>query len=149
MKKLILGVVSTLSATAWLLTYRTSTAGPLPSGVQSMPGSTTQAVSHGGLVRVDPARGPVTKVTGAAVATRWGPVQVQLDVQRGDIVGVTLLQQPHDNAMDVFLANRSIPTLIKETLTAQSAHIDMATGATYTSTGYIASLQSALDQMKQ
>ena len=70
---------------------------------------------------------------------------MQLQIQRGDIVGVTLLQQPHDNAMDVFLANRSVPKLIQETLQAQSAHIDMVTGATFTSTGYLTSLQSALD----
>jgi uncharacterized protein with FMN-binding domain len=40
----------------------------------------------------------------------------------------------------------AIPKLINETLTAQSAHIDAVSGASYTSEGYIQSLQSALDK---
>ncbi len=35
---------------------------------------------------------------------------------------------------------------MKETTTQQSAQIDMVSGATYTSQGYLQSLQSALDQ---
>jgi uncharacterized protein with FMN-binding domain len=40
----------------------------------------------------------------------------------------------------------AIPTLKSETLVAQSAHINAVSGASYTSSGYIQSLQSALDQ---
>jgi uncharacterized protein with FMN-binding domain len=36
--------------------------------------------------------------------------------------------------------------LVKETISAQSADVDMVSGATVTSTGYLQSLQSALDQ---
>ena len=35
---------------------------------------------------------------------------------------------------------------MQETLSAQSADIDMVSGATVTATGYVESLQSALDQ---
>ena len=38
------------------------------------------------------------------------------------------------------------PMLRQESLTAQSARIDIVSGATYTSEGYAQSLQSALDQ---
>ncbi len=41
---------------------------------------------------------------------------------------------------------RQLPILIQNTLTAQNANIDMVSGATVTSTGYLQSLQSALDQ---
>lgn len=146
MKKLLLASVGTVAVTTWLFTYRTSTAGPLPAGTLASSGSATTPVASGGVLRPDPARGPVTQVKGDQVPTRWGPVRVQLDVQAGTIVRVTLLEQPHDNAMDVFIANRSVPKLIAETLAAQDAHIDMVTGATFTSTGYVASLQSALDR---
>ena len=36
--------------------------------------------------------------------------------------------------------------LLQETLSAQSSNIDTVSGATYTSEGYLQSLQSALDQ---
>jgi uncharacterized protein with FMN-binding domain len=42
--------------------------------------------------------------------------------------------------------SEAAPILLQETLTAQSAHIDTVSGATYTSDGYVQSLQSALDQ---
>ena len=46
---------------------------------------------------------------------------------------------------DLQLGQYAFPKLISETLTAQSAKIDAVSGATYTSAGYIRSLQSALD----
>jgi hypothetical protein len=145
MKRIVLWLMSTLSAVVWLFNYRTSTAGPLAtaagpssSGGQGPVDGTAQGPS--------PSNGPITRVAGAAVNTRWGPVQVQLEIQKGKIVGVDLLQQPSDNAMDTFIGNRSVPVLIKETIAAQSAKIDMVTGATFTSTGYLKSLQSALDK---
>ncbi len=85
-------------------------------------------------------------VTGSVAQTQWGPVQVQLSVSNGSITKVTVLQYPNGNSRDVELANYSLPTLIRETMQSQSAQIDMVSGATYTSTGYIQSLQSALDQ---
>ena len=85
-------------------------------------------------------------MTGSVAQTQWGPVQVQLLISNGSITKVTVLQYPNGNSRDVELANYSLPTLIKETIQSQSAQIDMVSGATYTSTGYIQSLQSALDQ---
>jgi uncharacterized protein with FMN-binding domain len=45
----------------------------------------------------------------------------------------------------VSISDRAAPTLRQEALSAQSAQIDVVSGATYTSEGYIASLQSAID----
>ena len=85
-------------------------------------------------------------MTGAVAQTQWGPVQVQLTVRSGAITQVTVPQYPHSNGRDVEIANFSLPTLIQETIQSQSADIDMVSGATYTSDGYLRSLQSALDQ---
>jgi uncharacterized protein with FMN-binding domain len=76
----------------------------------------------------------------------WGPVQVQLTVSDSTITKVAILQYPDGNGRDLEIANYSLPILINETLKSQSAHIDMVSGATYTSTGYVQSLQSALDR---
>jgi uncharacterized protein with FMN-binding domain len=85
-------------------------------------------------------------VTGSVISTQWGPVQVQLAVKDGSITEVTVLQYPDGNSRDVEIAKYALPILIQETMKSQNASIDMVSGATYTSDGYIQSLQSALDQ---
>ena len=78
--------------------------------------------------------------------TRWGPVQVQITVAGGKITAVDVLQYPQGNGKDQQINARALPVLIQDTLTAQSAKIDMVSGATVTSDGYVQSLQSAIDQ---
>jgi len=85
-------------------------------------------------------------VTGDVAQTQWGPVQVQLVIENGTITDVKVLQYPSGNPRDVEINNYALPILIQETSQAQSAQIDMVSGATVTSTGYLQSLQSALDQ---
>ena len=62
------------------------------------------------------------------------------------ITNVTVLQSPSGNGRDIEINDNALPILVKETLAAQSASIDMVSGATVTSDGYLTSLQSALDQ---
>ncbi|MSZ76046.1 MAG: FMN-binding protein, partial [Actinobacteria bacterium] len=87
-----------------------------------------------------------TTYVGSAVQTRYGPVQVQLTVGGSQITGVDVLQYPNHDSRDAQINGYALPVLIQETLDAQSSSIDMVSGATYTSTGYQQSLQSALDQ---
>lgn len=86
-----------------------------------------------------------TTVTGQVAQTRWGPVQVQLLVRSGTISKVSVLQYPAGNPRDQEINAYALPILTQETLSAQSARIDMVSGATVTSDGYLQSLQSALD----
>ena len=92
------------------------------------------------------ASGSSRTVTGAVAQTEWGPVQVELVVKGGTITGVNVVQYPSGNSRDAEINNYALPILIRETTQAQSAQIDMVSGATVTSTGYLQSLQSALDQ---
>ena len=85
-------------------------------------------------------------VTGSVVETRWGPVQVQLSIAGGTISKVSVLQYPAGNPRDEEINAYALPILTQETVDAQSAQIDMISGATVTSDGYVRSLQSALDQ---
>ena len=84
-------------------------------------------------------------VTGNTVSTIYGPVQVQAVLRTSTIVGVNILRRPAETSMDLQIGQYAFPKLIGETLIAQSARIDTVSGATYTSGGYIQSLQSALD----
>ena len=72
---------------------------------------------------------------------------MQLMVRDGKIISVAVVQYPDGNERDQQINARALPILVHETITAQSANIDMVSGATVTSDGYLGSLQSALDQM--
>jgi uncharacterized protein with FMN-binding domain len=85
--------------------------------------------------------------TGNSVDTRWGPVQVKVSLSNGRITDITVLDAPANNPRDIEINDYALPVLKQETLSAQSAQIDTVSGATYTSEGYIGSLQSALDQL--
>ena len=84
--------------------------------------------------------------TGDSVPTRFGNVQVQVTVSGGQITDVTPLHLTDRDGRSVQISNRAAPILREEVLSAQSANVRMVSGATYTSEGYLNSLQSALDQ---
>ncbi|MFN8096898.1 MAG: FMN-binding protein [Dermatophilaceae bacterium] len=84
--------------------------------------------------------------TGDSVMTRWGLVQVAITVKDGRITKSEVVQVPWDNPRDQQINSYAVPILNQEVVTAQSSQIDMVSGATVTSDGYISSLQSAIDQ---
>ena len=85
-------------------------------------------------------------VTGAVENTAYGPMQVQITLAGQRITQVSVLQHTDSGAMSEQIDSFAIPKLTAETLAAQSARIDTVSGASYTSSGYIQSLQSALDK---
>jgi uncharacterized protein with FMN-binding domain len=169
MKKIVLWFMSTLTAVTLLFGYHTSTSSSAAataggnasaeapvsstgtsttSGTSSSPTGTSSsgAASNGAASSSAASSAATTTVTGTAADTRWGPVQVQITVSGGKVTAVTVLEQPDSNGRDQEINAQALPILVKETLSAQSAKIDMVSGATYTSEGYVTSLQSALDQ---
>ncbi len=86
-----------------------------------------------------------TTITGKVASTVYGPVQIQLVVKNSKIVKVAVLEQPTNTIHDIQIGEFAFPRLISETLAAQNAKIDAVSGASYTSAGYISSLQSAVD----
>lgn len=73
-------------------------------------------------------------------------MQVEITVAGGKVTDVSVVDYPDNNGKDQQINARALPVLVEETLDAQSADIDMVSGATVTSDGYVESLQSALDQ---
>ncbi|MFF8637741.1 FMN-binding protein [Streptomyces pilosus] len=86
-------------------------------------------------------------VTGDAVSTQYGAVQVRLTVNGGKITKAEAVQAPKGGQSDQ-VTSSSVPRLNRAAVTAQGAEIDTVSGATYTSTGYKKSLQSALDKAR-
>ncbi|GAA5065218.1 hypothetical protein GCM10023336_45880 [Streptomyces similanensis] len=89
--------------------------------------------------------GGTTTVTGDAVPTQYGDVQVRLTVSGGKVVKAEAVRAPKGGLSDQKTA-LAVPRLNREAVAAQSADIDAVSGATYTSGGYRRSLQSALDR---
>ena len=69
-------------------------------------------------------------------------------MKNGKITNATAVTYPQDNPRDQEINSYAIPQLNQEAMSAQSANIDVVSGATYTSQGYQQSLQSALDSVK-
>ena len=114
----------------------TSTSAGSSSGETSASSSGTASTTTSGALTYD----------GSVVSTRYGNVQVQITVEDGKVTKSIVLQVPWNDRKDQEINSRAVPTLNAETVQAQSADIDMVSGATYTSKGYIESLQAALDQ---
>ncbi|WP_380162512.1 FMN-binding protein [Kineococcus sp. R86509] len=133
--------MSTVTVLVLLFGYHTSTEGA---------SSTSTAVVSPAVAGTTSSSGTSTTAsatfTGSAADTRWGPVQVEITVADGEITAVDVVEYPSGNGRDQEINARALPTLVQETLSAQNASIDMVSGATVTSTGYLTSLQSALDQ---
>jgi uncharacterized protein with FMN-binding domain len=118
-------------------------AGAAASPAASAPASTgTSRASSSGTS----ASGTGTTVTGAAWPTIYGPVQVKITVAGGKITAATAVEYPLNTPRDQQINAYAIPQLNTETMAAGSAHVDTVSGATYTSQGYVGSLQSALDK---
>jgi uncharacterized protein with FMN-binding domain len=85
--------------------------------------------------------------TGNAYQFRFGIVQVAVTVEGDRIVDVQALQMPDGDRHSASISRQVEPMLRQSALAANSATIDVVSGATYTSTAYAYSLQSALDQL--
>ncbi|WP_033355598.1 FMN-binding protein [Kitasatospora aureofaciens] len=92
--------------------------------------------------------GATRKVSGDTVNTRYGPVQVQVTLAGSRITTVDVVKYPTQDRRDREINADALPVLNQEAISAQNAQIDAVSGATYTSDGYIRSLQSALDRAK-
>jgi uncharacterized protein with FMN-binding domain len=118
---------------------------PSPSGHGKAPGARKSGNAGGesGKSSAAPAR---RTVTGGTVTTPYGPVQVKVSLDGKKIVGIKAVQVPTDGERSLRIAEFAVPRLTHEALSVQSAQIDAVSGASYTSQGYMQSLQSALDR---
>ena len=85
-------------------------------------------------------------VTADAADTPYGPVQLQVTFSGKKISSINVLEYPTESFRDQQINSYALPILNQEAMAAQSAHIDVVSGATYTSDGYAQSLQSAIDK---
>lgn len=162
-----IALVTTAMALVLLFNFKTPDQAPLTGGIASTGGSpstpstatnggSTGTASSGGNGSTGTSATPSTAtgagsttgtetLTGDVVPSRYGNTQVQVTIANGKITSVTALQLPVGGRSGG-ISQYVEPILSTEALTAQSANIDIVSGATYTSEAYAQSLQSALDQ---
>jgi uncharacterized protein with FMN-binding domain len=150
LRRVILAIIATAVALFLLLSFKSHTQSAVSGAVavgsptpgDGSAGSASAGASAGATAGTS---GGVT-VTGAAWPTIYGPVQVRITVSGGKITAVNVPEYPTETQRDAQINAFAIPELNAETLAAGSAKIDSVSGATYTSGGYIGSLQNALDK---
>jgi uncharacterized protein with FMN-binding domain len=162
MRRAVLTFVATVAGLVLLLSYKShGNATLLRPGAFATPGRHDAAGAHPHATSTPrasaskrstssrtahtPTKATARTVTGQVADTPYGPVQLELTATGGHITDVRPLQLPQGSGRDIQIDNYAVPQLIQETLAAQSAQIDMVSGATYTSQGYLESLQSAID----
>ena len=82
--------------------------------------------------------------TGPRVDAYYGLVQVKAVVQNGQITDVQFLEYPNDRRTSQRINSIVMPYLQTEAIQAQSASVDVISGATLTSEAFAQSLQAAL-----
>ncbi|KFF97268.1 FMN-binding protein [Streptomyces scabiei] len=134
-RRTLLATAATVSGIVLLLSLKpASDAGSVQAGAAGGAPSAQGGVAAG-----------AQTLTGSAVTTDYGPVQVRITVNGGKITGAEAVQQP-SGGRSTQISGDAIPKLNQAAVAAGSADIDAVSGATYTSAGYKESLQSALDQ---
>jgi FMN-binding domain len=155
MRRVILAVTGTIAGLVALLSFKSHTPAVPVASTSGSGAASSAPASSGGSGNSIPGEYPTgsvagsltageSAVTGKVAQTAYGPVQVQLVVKASKIVKVAILEQPTTTMHDIQIGEFAFPKLISETLAAQDAKIDAVSGASYTSAGYVSSLQSAL-----
>ncbi|MGN7800020.1 FMN-binding protein [Leifsonia sp. 22587] len=137
---------TTPTAASTTTSSATGSSGSAGGGSSTTSGSSDAASSTPSATPSPTQSSSTTVITGSAVETRYGAVQVKVTFSGSTITAVDTIQSPDRDGRDVEINSQALPILEQEVLSSQSANIDTVSGATYTSEGYIQSVQSAIDQ---
>jgi uncharacterized protein with FMN-binding domain len=123
-----------------------ATASGRGTGSTAATAETTSTATSGASARAGSARPAARTVTGSLATDQYGQLQVKLSVKSGRITKVGFTTFVANDGHSVQIDQSAAPVLIRETIAAQSAHIQGVSGATYTSNAYQQSLQAAIDK---
>ncbi|MDQ6792225.1 MAG: FMN-binding protein [Candidatus Dormibacteraeota bacterium] len=159
MKRAVTAFVATVVGLFWVLTFKVTphqaagvaATSPPPSASGGQPVSASPTPTSSTAPASTPSPTPVKKgadgtFTGTDVPTIYGDVQVRIVVSGGRLSDVKALQLPSDRARSAEISQYAGPALRSEAIQAQSANVDIVSGATYTSEAYAESLNGALQQ---
>jgi uncharacterized protein with FMN-binding domain len=84
--------------------------------------------------------------TGPAADAYYGIIQIQALIKGGRLTALKVLKYPSDRSTSVSINRQALPLLRDEAISAQSADVDIISGATLTSRAFIQSLGGALNK---
>ncbi len=152
MKKLIVSIV--IIGTFVIYSFIHAHSGPV-AVVPSTPATSRSSSSTATATSSSPSPGATAtsgsgykdgSYTGSVADAQWGYVQVKAIITNGKITDVQFLQFPNDRSRSVYINSIADPELTSEAIQAQSANVDIVTGATDSSEAFIQSLTDALSQ---
>jgi uncharacterized protein with FMN-binding domain len=155
MRRALPALLATIGGLALLASFHTTAtvkagASAVPTTATAPPSGGTPPPSGTSASTTVPAAGGkrTGQFDGPAIPTQFGDVQVRVILKNGRITDVQGLQMPFDHQRSAEISQQAQPLLHDEVLQAQSAQINLLSGATYTSDAYQRSLQAALDQLR-
>jgi uncharacterized protein with FMN-binding domain len=86
--------------------------------------------------------------TGDTFDAFYGNIQVQVVISGGKLTDVRFLQYPSDRRTSIEINTQAMPMLRQEAIQAQSANVQVISGASDSSSAFIQSLGSALQKAK-
>ncbi len=146
LKKLVVSVAIVGAFAAYSVMHAHSNAAPGIGGAADS-GSATSTTAVG--ANSTPVPGALYRdgaYAGSVADAQWGYVQVQAVISGGKITEVKFLQYPNDRYRSVLINQYADPQLSSEAVQAQSAQVDIISGATDSSFAFIQSLSDALTQ---
>jgi uncharacterized protein with FMN-binding domain len=159
MKKLAVAVIIIGAFILYSFVYHASgSAAALPgdstTSSSSISSSSTSAAPTAGTTNTPAASGSSGasykdgSYTGSVADAQWGNIQVEATIKNGKITNVQFLQYPNERERSVLINQYADPQLTSEAIQAQSANVDIISGATDTSEAFMQSLSDALSQAK-
>jgi uncharacterized protein with FMN-binding domain len=160
-KRALAALFATVVGVVWLVTFKVTpharpVAAAAPAADQPTPSATPSSAATAAPVAAatptpTPTPTPTSRAangsfTGADIQTQFGDVQVRITVTSGRITDVSALQMPTDRARSAEITQYVTPVLRSEVIQAQSARIDVISGATFTSEAYAESVDDAMRQ---
>jgi len=84
--------------------------------------------------------------TGPSINAYYGNIQVEAVISGGKLTDVLFLQYPQDRGTSIRINSQAMPMLKQEAIQAQSANVNIVSGATDSSGAFSQSLSAALSQ---
>ncbi|UVK55873.1 FMN-binding protein [Mesorhizobium sp. AR02] len=109
----------------------------IKAGMKATVGNSTKPAGHGF------ADGTYT---GPVADAYYGLIQIQASIQGGRLTALKVLKYPSDRRTSISINRQALPMLRDEAISAQSANVDIISGATLTSRAFRQSLGGALKQ---
>lgn len=153
MKKIILTVAITALFVFYIIYQQGATVPALPAAGKDSSQTAAKTGKSAGIstsstAAVSSGQYKDGQYTGQSVDAYFGNVQTKAVILGGRLADIQILDSPRDRDTSLRISNQALPVLVQEAISSQNAQVDVVSGATQTSEGFMKSLASALSQAK-